>query len=75
MHDHANEGRLNLSAGILSVAVALFLVLIKLWALSQTGALSIAATLTDSAMDLLMSAGGLAAIAYAARPCRPPRRR
>lgn len=60
--------RLNLSAGLLSVTVALFLVVLKLWALAQTGALSIAATLADSALDLLMSLGGLAAIAYAARP-------
>lgn len=65
---HAQDSRLNLSAGLLSVSVALVLVLAKLWALSATGALSIAATLADSALDLLMSAGGLAAIAYAARP-------
>jgi ferrous-iron efflux pump FieF len=65
---HAQDSRLNLSAGLLSVAVALVLVLAKLWALAATGALSIAATLADSALDLLMSAGGLAAIAYAARP-------
>jgi ferrous-iron efflux pump FieF len=63
-----HDTQLNLSAGILSVTVALVLVLAKLWALAQTGALSIAATLADSALDLLMSAGGLAAIAYAARP-------
>lgn len=62
------ETRLNLSAGMLSVAVALVLVGVKLWALAATGALSIAATLADSAMDLMMSLGGLAAIAYAARP-------
>jgi ferrous-iron efflux pump FieF len=61
-------GRLNLSAGLASVSVALVLVLLKLWALDQTGALSIAATLVDSAMDLLMSAGGLLAIVYAAKP-------
>lgn len=62
------EGRLNLSAGIASVAVATVLVALKLWALGQTGALSIAATLADSALDLLMSAAGLAAILYAQRP-------
>jgi ferrous-iron efflux pump FieF len=65
---HQHETQLNLSAGVLSVTVALVLVLVKLWALSQTGALSIAATLADSALDLMMSLGGLAAIAYAARP-------
>ncbi len=62
------ETRLNLSAGLLSVTVALVLVLAKLWALGQTGSLAVAATLADSAMDLMMSLGGLAAIAYAARP-------
>jgi ferrous-iron efflux pump FieF len=67
-HPHHHETRLNLSAGILSVTVALVLVLAKLWAFGQTGALSIAATLADSALDLMMSLGGLAAIAYAARP-------
>ncbi len=60
--------RLNLSAGLLSVTVALVLVVAKLWALGSTGALSVAASLADSAMDLMVSLGGLAAIAYAAKP-------
>jgi len=64
----STDTRLNLSAGILSVSVALILVLAKLWAFGQTGALSIAASLGDSAMDLMISVGGLAAITYAARP-------
>ncbi|ADO41435.1 cation diffusion facilitator family transporter [Ketogulonicigenium vulgare] len=63
-----DNNRLNLSAGVLSVSVASLLVLGKLWALQATGALSIAATLADSALDLLMSLGGLIAIAYAAKP-------
>lgn len=63
-----DDKRLNLSAGLLSVTVALVLVIAKLWALGQTGSLAIAATLADSAMDLMMSLGGLAAIAYAAKP-------
>ena len=62
------ETRLNLSAGGLSVTVALVLVVVKLWALGQTGSLAIAATLADSALDLIVSLGGLLAIAYAARP-------
>lgn len=62
------DDRLNLSAGIASVSVALVLIAAKLWALFQTGALSVAATLADSALDLVMSLGALAAIAYAARP-------
>lgn len=63
-----SETRLNLSAGILSVAVALTLTLAKLWAFVETGALSVAASLADSALDLMVSAGGLMAIAYAAKP-------
>ncbi len=60
--------KLNLSAGIASVSVAGLLVALKLWALLATGALSVAASLADSAMDLLISLAGLAAIVYAARP-------
>ena len=63
-----NTQRLNLSAGLMSVSVALILVMAKLWALSETSALSVAASLADSALDLMVSLGGLAAIAYAARP-------
>lgn len=59
---------LNLSAGIASVSVAFVLVCLKLWALGETGALSVAASLADSAMDLMVSLGGLAALIYAARP-------
>ena len=64
----ATATRMNISAGLASVTVALVLVGLKLWALGETGALSIAASLADSAMDLMVSLGGLAAIAYAARP-------
>ncbi|MBR2656419.1 MAG: cation diffusion facilitator family transporter [Loktanella sp.] len=63
-----NDTRLNMSAGILSVTVATVLVAAKLWALAETGSLAVAATLADSALDLMMSLGGLAAIAYAAKP-------
>jgi len=60
--------RLNISAGLMSAAVALILVVAKLWALEQTAALSVATSLADSGLDLMVSAAGLAAIAYAARP-------
>ncbi len=63
-HDH----RLNVSSGVLSATVALSLVVLKLWALGETGALSIAASLADSALDLMMSVGGLLAIIWAAKP-------
>jgi ferrous-iron efflux pump FieF len=60
--------RLNLSAGLASVTVAGLLVVLKLWALGETGALSVAASLADSAMDLMVSLGAMAAMLYAARP-------
>jgi ferrous-iron efflux pump FieF len=59
---------MTLSAGLASVLVASVLVGLKLWALAETGALSIAASLADSALDLMMSLGAAAAIIYAARP-------
>lgn len=60
--------KMNLSAGLASVIVAGSLVALKLWALGETGALSVAASLADSAMDLMVSLGAMAAIFYAARP-------
>lgn len=60
--------RLNISAALASVTVASVLVVLKLWALSQTGALSVAASLADSGLDLMISLVGLIAILYAARP-------
>ena len=62
------ETRLTVSAGLASVAVAAVLVALKIWALTATGALSIAASLTDSALDLIMSLAAAAALIYAARP-------
>jgi ferrous-iron efflux pump FieF len=59
---------MNLSAGLASVVVAALLVMLKLWALGETGSLSVAASLADSAMDLMVSLGAMAAIFYAARP-------
>ena len=59
---------LNLSASLASVAVAAVLVGLKLWALGETGALSVAASLADSAMDLMVSLGAMAALIYAAKP-------
>lgn len=67
-NDPKDAVRLSLSAGLASVLVAALLVALKLWALAETGALSIAASLADSALDLMMSLGAAAAIIYAARP-------
>ncbi|MGL4310315.1 MAG: cation diffusion facilitator family transporter [Paracoccaceae bacterium] len=63
-----DHGRLNLAAGIASVAVALCLLALKLWAYAVTSSLSVAASLADNALDVMMSGAGLAAILYAARP-------
>jgi ferrous-iron efflux pump FieF len=60
--------RLNLSAGLASVGTAVGLVAVKAWAVAATGALSVAASLADSLLDLLASAAGLAGILYAAKP-------
>jgi ferrous-iron efflux pump FieF len=68
MSDTAAPLRLTLSAGAASVVVAAVLVVLKLWALGSTGALSVAASLADSAMDLMISLGAMAAILYAAKP-------
>ncbi len=60
--------RLNFSAGLASIIVAILLVALKLWAFSATQSLSVAASLADSALDFMVSLGALAAIYYAARP-------
>jgi ferrous-iron efflux pump FieF len=66
MKDRTN--RLNLSAGLASVSVAAVLVALKLWALAETNALSVAVSLADSALDMMVSFGAIAAIIYAAKP-------
>lgn len=67
-HAVGRRDRLTLSAAIASPAVALVLVILKLWAFAVTGALSVAASLADSGVDLLVSGAALAAILYARRP-------
>ncbi|MDQ2066107.1 cation diffusion facilitator family transporter [Xinfangfangia sp. CPCC 101601] len=62
------DTRLTWTAGFASVAVSAILVGLKLWALSATGALSIAASLADSALDLMMSIAAATALVYAALP-------
>ena len=62
------DDKANLRVQGASVAVATTLVLAKLWAFYMTGALSVAASLADSGLDLLVSLGGLWAIRYAQRP-------
>lgn len=66
--DQRRLHRLNIIAGATSVSIAALLVALKLAALLATGSLAIAASLTDSAIDLVVSVAGLFAIRYAARP-------
>jgi len=66
--DTAASKRLNISAGIASITVAVVLVAAKSWAWAATGSLAVAASLIDSALDLVVSVANLAAILYAARP-------
>jgi ferrous-iron efflux pump FieF len=68
MSKPAPETRMNLIAGAASVSVAAVLVGLKLWALGETGALSVAASLADSAMDLMISLAAMGALIYAAKP-------
>lgn len=63
-----DDTRLAASASLAAVLVAGTLVALKAWALVATGSLAIAASLADSAIDLVASATGLVAILYAARP-------
>jgi ferrous-iron efflux pump FieF len=62
------HNRLVVSAGAASVAAAVLLVSVKLWALGATTSLSVAASLADSTMDLMTSLAALAGIFYAAKP-------
>ncbi|MDB5658990.1 MAG: cation diffusion facilitator family transporter [Cypionkella sp.] len=60
--------RLNISASLASVAIAGVMVALKLWAFGATGSLAVAASLADSAIDLMVSLGAMAALIYAAKP-------
>ncbi|MFN3643713.1 MAG: cation diffusion facilitator family transporter [Gemmobacter sp.] len=62
------DSRATLAVARAAVAVALTLVAIKAWALMATGALSVAASLADSALDVAVSLTAVLALAYAARP-------
>ncbi|RMH41078.1 MAG: cation diffusion facilitator family transporter [Alphaproteobacteria bacterium] len=64
----ASGWRLDVSAGAASVGVATALVLLKLWAFWRTGSLSVAASLADSALDVVVSIGALVAIVYSRKP-------
>ncbi|MDD2867916.1 cation diffusion facilitator family transporter [Neomegalonema sp.] len=62
------HGRLVRIAGAVSVGVALGLTALKAWAWIRTDSLGVAASLADSALDVVSSGANFAAILYAQRP-------
>lgn len=62
------HGRLVRIAGAVSVGVALSLTALKAWAWMKTDSLGVAASLADSALDVVSSGANFAAILYAQRP-------
>lgn len=62
------HGRLVRIAGAVSVGVALGLTALKAWAWLKTDSLGVAASLADSALDVVSSGANFAAILYAQRP-------
>lgn len=63
-----NRAFLGRSAAIASIATALFLVGLKLWAVWRTDSMALLGSLADSALDLVASLVTLAGVVIAARP-------
>lgn len=64
----AERARLTRSAAYASMAVALLLVGMKLWAVWQTDSTAMLGSLADTALDLVASLAALAGVMIAARP-------
>lgn len=68
-HAHAHDhGHLPRRAALASVAVAVGLIALKLWAAAETGSVAIIGALADSALDLVASLITLGGVAWAAQP-------
>jgi len=67
-HDESTLSSAEIEALARRIDRPVVLVGLKLWALGETGALSVAASLADSAMDLMVSLAAMAALIYAAKP-------
>ena len=68
-HAHASaHADLPRRAALASVAVAVLLIGLKLWATIETGSVAVLAALADSALDLLASLITLGGVAWAAQP-------
>jgi ferrous-iron efflux pump FieF len=65
---HHNHGSLTTRAAIASVGMALFLLILKTYAASQTGSVAMLGSLADTALDLVASLVTLFSVRYAAMP-------
>jgi len=65
---HAKRGQLNRSAAFASIAVALLLVGLKVWAVWRTDSTAMLGSLADTSLDLVASIATLAGVWIAARP-------
>lgn len=66
-HGH-ERGALTRRAAIASIAVALFLVLLKIWASWETGSVAMLGSLADTALDLIASMVTFFGVRWAAMP-------
>ncbi len=67
-HHHHQHGNLTARAAMASVAMALFLTVLKSWAAIETGSVALLGSLADTAFDLLASLLTLVSVRYAAKP-------
>jgi ferrous-iron efflux pump FieF len=66
-HGHA-RATLTSRAALASIAMATFLLLLKLWAAAQTGSVAMLGSLADTGLDLLASLVTLYGVRHAAKP-------
>lgn len=67
-HDHSQRGTLTSRAAMASIAMALSLVLLKVWASWGTGSVAMLGSLADTTLDLVASIVTLMGVRYAAMP-------
>lgn len=67
-HHHHAHGSLTTKAAIASVSMALFLLVLKVYAAAETGSVALLGSLADTGFDVLASLLTLFSVRYAARP-------
>lgn len=67
-HSLAERGSLNARAAMASVAMALTLIALKVWASWETGSVAMLGSLADTTLDFVASLSTLIAVRYAAQP-------